>query len=410
MHSSYKTVDGGGITTPSGFKASGVTAGLKKNGSRDMALIFSEKPATAAGTFTTSLFPAAPVVFDKNLLLNNSEFHAVITNSGNANACTGPQGILDSEKTAAVAAEKLGIKPDQVFVCSTGRIGTPLPMDIIENGIALAVDNLSDEGGADAAEAIMTTDSVPKEYCVSLTVGGKKVYIGGMTKGAGMIAPKMSVPHATMLAYITTDAAVDKDFLQEILGEGVSESFNRITVDGDMSTNDTVLMLANGKAGNRAVHAASPDASLFRDALFHLLRELACSIVRDAEGATKFITVRVENAKYAKDAELCADAIANSLLCKTAWFGGDPNWGRVLAAAGYSGAQFNPDRVSLYYDSEPVVLNGEDAHTEEARLESVLKKNSFTVLLDLNDGNESYEMWTNDISYEYVKINAEYHT
>jgi len=408
--SDFTIVEHGGVTTPSGFSAAGITAGLKKSGNRDMALIFSQVPANAAGTFTTSLFPAAPVVLAKNNLKDDHQYQAVIVNSGIANACTGTQGLLDAETMASLTASELNIAPEQVFVSSTGRIGTPLPMDIISNGIKLAASALSPDGGADAAEAIMTTDSCPKEIAVRLNLDGKIVYIGGMAKGAGMIAPAMKVPHATMLSYITTDVSIDRKLLSSILQNAVSESFNRVTVDGDMSTNDSVIMMANGKSGNETLNIDSPDLSKFTAALDFVMQYLAKAIVYDAEGSTKFVTVLVKNANSANDAELCADAIANSLLCKTAWFGGDPNWGRVLAAAGYSGASFKPEKVDLFYDDKAVVLHGEDAGTPESELEGVLKNKEFTLTLDLNDGNFNYEMWTNDITYEYVKINAEYHT
>ena len=408
--SKFKIIKNGGVTTPKGFSASGVVAGLKKSGKKDMALIFSKTPADASGAFTKSLFPAAPVVLAKRTLSENKKYHAVIINSGIANACTGEQGMKDAEQMAAITAEALNISPKEVFVSSTGRIGTPLPMDIIQNGIKLAAEALSGNGGSDASEAIMTTDTVPKEICVSIELGGKTVHIGGMAKGAGMIAPNMSVPHATMLSYITTDASISPDLLDSLLSQGVSNSFNKITVDGDMSTNDTVILMANALAGNTKLTQGSPDFDTFKDALDFVMQYLAKAIVHDAEGATKFVTVEIKNAKSANDAELCADSIANSLLCKTAWFGGDPNWGRVLAAAGYSGASFDPAKVNLYYDSKPVVINGEDAGTAESELEEVLKNDQFTVTLNLNDGDHCCQMWTNDISYEYVKINAEYHT
>jgi glutamate N-acetyltransferase/amino-acid N-acetyltransferase len=408
--SNFTIIKNGGVTTPSGFSASGITAGLKKSGNKDMALIFSEVPANAAGAFTTSLFPAAPVVLAKDTLKTNNKFQAVIINSGIANACTGKQGLKDAEKMAELTASELKIEPEEVFVSSTGRIGTHLPMDIITNGIELAIKHLSTDGGSDAAAAIMTTDTTPKEVCVSLNLNGNTVHIGGIAKGAGMIAPSMKVPHATMLSYITTDADIESTLLSSLLQNAVSGSFNRVTVDGDMSTNDTVIIMANGKAGNTTLTAESPEISKFTEALDYVMQYLAKAIVYDAEGATKFVTVQVKNAKFAKDAELCADAISNSLLCKTAWFGGDPNWGRVLAAAGYSGASFNPATVDLFYNDKPVVIHGEDAGTEEAELEEVLKNKEFTLTLDLNDGDCSYRMWTNDITYEYVKINAEYHT
>jgi glutamate N-acetyltransferase/amino-acid N-acetyltransferase len=377
-----------------------------------MAMIFSEIPAVAAGAFTSSLFPAAPVLYDKKVLETNAKISAVVVNSGNANACTGDEGMRDAAETAAQTASALNISVEEVLVASTGRIGVSLPMDIISHGIEEAAAALTSTAGAgvSASEAIMTTDTRPKRRELTISIGGKEVRLGGMVKGAGMIDPEMSVPHATMLAFITTDALVDPTFLSRALSTSVKESFNKITVDGDMSTNDTVLVLANGMAGNSTISENDPDSAVFAEALTRISRELAMDIVLDAEGATKFVTVRVSQAASANDAKLCAEAISNSMLCKTAWFGGDPNWGRVLAAAGYSGAKFAPENVSLRYDDAPVVEHGEDAGTSESDLEKILSNDSFSVTIDLGAGPHSYEMWTNDISYEYVKINADYHT
>jgi glutamate N-acetyltransferase/amino-acid N-acetyltransferase len=255
----------------------------------------------------------------------------------------------------------------------------------------------------------MTTDTRPKEFALSFEAGGKTVTLGGMTKGAGMIAPKMSVPHATMLAFLTSDASIDRGFLAELLAEAVDSSFNCVTVDGDMSTNDTVLLMANGASGVY-IGKGSPEAECFKQALMQLTAKLAKDIALDGEGATKFVTVEVLNAASTTDARLCADAVANSLLCKTAWFGGDPNWGRILAAAGYSGADFDPEQFSLDYSEKPVVRKGMDAGVSEEELSEVVKRPEFTVRIDLNAGTEKCVMWTSDISYEYVKINADYHT
>jgi glutamate N-acetyltransferase/amino-acid N-acetyltransferase len=255
----------------------------------------------------------------------------------------------------------------------------------------------------------MTTDTVKKEIAVTLHVDGKDIVIGGMTKGSGMIAPEMTVPHATMLAYITTDAEVGRQLLAQFLDSAVKKTFNRITVDGDMSTNDTVILMANGRSGVK-IEPDTADAELFLKGLTFVMEDLARKIVRDGEGATKFVTVEVVNAVSESDARKCAEAIANSLLCKTAWFGGDPNWGRVLAAVGYSGAEFNPEQVDFFYDDKPVVLNGQDAGTPELELAEILKNSEFKVKIDFKAGNACYNIWTNDISYEYVKINAEYHT
>lgn len=407
----YSVIKNGGITSPAGFMSSGICAGLKKSGKTDMALIFSETPAKTAAAFTTCLFAAAPVVLGREVLKKNSNISAIIVNSGNANACTGKTGLKNARRMAELTAKQLGIKSSAVLVSSTGRIGVQMPMDKIESGIKKACSALSEKGGHDSALAIMTTDTCPKEIAVSLEISGKKVTIGGMTKGSGMIAPGMqTVPHATMLAYVTTDAAVDGAFLNKCLGEGTDRSFNKITVDGDMSTNDTLIILANGKAGNREIKSGSPDGVIFKEALFHVLEHLAKAIVLDGEGVTKFVTVKILNAPTYKDATICAKSIANSLLCKTAWFGGDPNWGRVMAAAGYSGAKFNPEKACLFYDKTPVVKNGQDAGTPESVLAKVVQNKSFTITLDLKSGKESAEVWTGDISYEYVKINADYHT
>ena len=407
----FSVIKNGGITSPAGFMASGICAGLKKSGKTDMALLFSETPARASAAFTTCLFAAAPVVLGRETLKKNSNVSAVIVNSGNANACTGKQGLKNARRMAELTAKQLGVKPSSVLVSSTGRIGVQMPMGKIEAGIKKACSALSANGGHASALAIMTTDTCPKEIAVSFDISGEKITIGGMTKGSGMIAPGMqTVPHATMLAYVTTDAVIDAKFLNKCLAEGTGKSFNRITVDGDMSTNDTLIILANGKAGNREMKSGSKDGAVFKEALFHVLEHLAKAIVLDGEGVTKFVTVKVLNAPSRKDATICAKAIANSLLCKTAWFGGDPNWGRVMCAAGYSGASFNPEKTCLFYDNTPVVKNGQDAGTPESVLSKVVQNKSFTITLDLKSGKESTEVWTGDISYQYVKINADYHT
>lgn len=402
-------VENGGVTSPLGFLASGVSAGLKKSGKPDMAMIFSEKPASFAGTFTSNLFPAAPVQLCKERILSQSKAQAIIVNSGNANACTGLEGYKNAVKMAEAAAAPLAIPQERVLVSSTGRIGVQLPMDKISAGVAAAAKALSRKGGAEAAMAIMTTDTRPKEVAVSFSVYGRTVTIGGMCKGAGMIAPDMHPPHATMLCYIATDAAIDNESLSAFLSEAVELSFNRITIDGDMSTNDTVLILANGASGVE-IKKGSRDAAVFKSALLMVAEQLARSIVLDGEGATKFVSVEVSGAANDSDARRCAKSISNSLLCKTAWFGCDPNWGRVLAAAGYSGAAFSPENVSLDYDELPVVRNGMDAGTPEAELANVLRRPEFTVRIDLGEGDASHTVWTSDVTYEYVKINADYHT
>ena len=409
---SFEVIEGGGATSASGFEAAGVTCGLKRSGKADLALLFSAAPCNAAGTFTSNLFPAAPVILCRERIEGGAGIRAVVVNSGVANACTGELGMKYAYETAKLAADALGIDETQALSCSTGRIGVQLPMDKLAAGIKAAASAKKPDGGHEAALAIMTTDTRPKECAVSFTVGGRKVTIGGMTKGAGMIAPHMypAVPHATMLCFLTTDAAASNADLTKFLAEAVEVSFNRITVDNDMSTNDTCLLLANGLSGAEIRYDGSEAADLFAAALRHVVQTLAKGMVMDGEGSSKFVEVVVTGAKDAAQAHICAKAIADSMLCKTAWFGCDPNWGRILAAAGYSGAQFKPENVSLDYDDKPVVRGGMDAGTPEAELSEVMKTGSFTVHIDLGAGVASDVMWTSDITYDYVKINADYTT
>lgn len=408
----------GSVTSPQGFEAAAITAGIKQSGNADMTLIFSQAPCVAAGAFTQNKFTAAPVLQCLEVI-DHAQHQAVIINSGVANACTGQQGFNDAltmaaeTATALSATGKATLKPEEVFVSSTGRIGVFLPMDKISAGIKLAVDGLSEEAGEDAARGIMTTDTVPKFIATSFELNGQKVTIGGITKGAGMINPNMKAKHGTMLAYLTTDAAVDKAFLQYALNETLDASFNRITVDGDTSTNDTYLALANGLAGNETLTMADIDseaAQTFVAAMKAVSAELARQMVLDGEGATKFVEIEVVGAVNNAEARLAAEAIANSLLCKTAWFGADPNWGRILDAAGYSGADLNPNAVNLWYNGLPVVKDGFDAGEPEDKLANILRLPEFALKLDLAMGEGVYTAWTCDLSYEYVKINADYHT
>ena len=409
MSEKFVWVDKGSITTPEGFLAAGVTAGFKRSGAPDFAMLVSERPAAAGGAFTSCKFAAAPVRLCRKRLREGTAFRAVIVNSGNANACTGAPGDEAAEKSCAMAAEALNIKPAEVFQASTGRIGVQLDLNTIRKGIELAVPALSRDGGCRASEAIMTTDTVPKSVAVQLTLGGKTVSIGAMTKGAGMIDPKLKALHATMLCFITTDAGLTREQLTDLVEGGVEQSFNRITVDGDMSTNDTVLLLANGASGV-TVAPGSADEALFRDALQAVMRSLARQMVMDGEGATKFVEIRIEHAPSYADAKKAAEAVANSLLCKTAWFGNDPNWGRVIAALGYSEAGFDPAKTDIFYGPKAVVLNGGDAGTPESELVEIVKQREFTVRVDFKCGDADYWVWTSDVSYEYVKINADYHT
>lgn len=407
--SDFSFIENGSPTSTPGFKASGVTAGFKRSGAPDFALLYSEVPANAAGVFTTCRFAAAPVRYCKEILAKGGQLQAVSVNSGIANACTGQQGLEASRKTAAIAAGKLGISPDAVAVASTGRIGVQMDMALIEKGLDLAVSRLSADGGNDAARAIMTTDTVPKAVAAQVVINGKTITIGAMTKGAGMINPGMAGLHATMLCFITTDAAIDNDLLAAMLEDNAANSFNRITVDGDMSTNDTVLIFANGVSGVK-ISAGTQEAETFKNALWEVMKNLAHRMVKDGEGSTKLVTIEVVNARSVADAKMAAESVANSLLCKTAWFGNDPNWGRIAAALGYSGAVFDPDKCDISIDGLPVMTQGGAADTPEAVAAEVVKKDEFTIRCDFNDGDSSYWVWSSDVSYEYVKINADYHT
>ncbi|MDD5598330.1 MAG: bifunctional glutamate N-acetyltransferase/amino-acid acetyltransferase ArgJ [Victivallaceae bacterium] len=409
MNKNYSFIENGSVTSPVGFKASGIAAGLKISGAPDMAMICSDAPANFSAAFTSCVFAAAPVLLGRERVAKQDTLRAVVVNSGNANACTGQAGLENARKTCEIAARELALRPEDIIVSSTGRIGVQLPMKIIAEGVKKAAAALAYNAGGEAAAAIMTTDTVPKKAAVKVSLSKGKVTIGAMTKGAGMIDPELRVPHATMLCYVTTDARIDNSLLGALLGRGVENSFNRITIDGDMSTNDTTLIMANGLSGVE-VKPGTEDAEIFYNALQTLFQQLAHEMVMDGEGATKFVTVYIENAGNEAAARACAEAIANSLLCKTAWFGCDPNWGRIVAALGYAGVDFDPDRVNICYDDLPVVVQGGNAGTPEAKLAEILKKREFSITVDMNAGTAKYWVWTCDISYEYVKINAEYHT
>jgi glutamate N-acetyltransferase / amino-acid N-acetyltransferase len=401
----------GSLTSPLGFLASGVTCGLKTNNALDMGLIYStEKNSIAAACFTSNVVTAAPVNVCRKKLIDNKKCRAIIVNSGNANACTGKTGELNAKSMISLTAEKLQIDTNEVLVASTGRIGVNLPMDKINSGIENSVSKLSETGGHNTARSIMTTDTTPKEIAVKFKINERIVTIAGIAKGAGMIAPNLTAPHATMLSFITTDANINQDYLQNSLNIAVGESFNRITVDGDMSTNDSVFIIANSKANNELINNDSTHSEIFQKALNKVLIFLAKEIAIDGEGSTKLVKVIAKNAKSEKEAKICSAAISNSLLCKTAWFGCDPNWGRILAAAGYSGATFDPNLIDLYYNEVQIVSNGEDFGKSEKELVKIMKEKQFSITIDLKAGKDSYHMWTSDISYEYVKINADYHT
>lgn len=390
------------LCLPPGFRAAGLHAGLKKDGVKDMALIVSDVDATVAGVFTTNLVHAAPVKISRARIEAGGSARAIIVNSGNANACTGPSGMADARRMTELTAGSLGVPDEQVLICSTGSIGIPLPMPVIESGIRTLTERVSPEGGMDAAEAILTTDLRVKHWTVPLTVDGQAVTVSGIAKGAGMIEPNM----ATMLAFLMTDAVVERDALQQALTAAVNDSFNRITVDGDQSTNDTVLMLANGVAGHSPLSAAHPDWQAFCSALNEVALRLAHKIVGDGEGAKKFITVIVEGADNDAEADLGARAIANSFLVKTSWAGAYPNWGRVMDCLGYSGARVVEDRVRIWYDELQAVENGISVGTPSAELKDVILRPRFTLRADLGLGTGRAVIYTCEITEEYVRINV----
>ncbi len=388
------------IVLPAGFRAAGVAAGIKAKGGLDMALIACDVPAAVAGTFTTNQVKAAPVRLDMERL-KGGVARAVVVNSGNANACNGPAGMRDARRMAARAARELGVPEGQVFVCSTGTIGRPLPMDTICAGISRLASAAGPHGGPDAAEAILTTDTRPKRWTVRLRLGGRPVTVSGMCKGAGMIEPNM----ATMLAFLLTDAAVAPAALQRVLAEAVNESFNRMTVDGDRSTNDTVLFLASGLAGPSPLTPRSPGWPRFREAVRTVASQLARRIVLDGEGATKFVTIRVQGARSAADADLAARSVANSLLVKTAWAGTNANWGRVMDALGYSRARVVEEKVDIRFGRLQAVKGGRAGRATRGQLAAVVGGAEFTVDIDLHLGRGQAVVYTCNCTEDYVRIN-----
>ena len=394
----------GGVTAARGFLASGVKAGIKRH-KKDLALIYSEYPAAVAGTFTSNRVKAAPLLVTMSRVAGGTA-RAVIANSGNANACTGPEGYQDALLMAREAARALDLPEEQVLVASTGLIGERLPLDRILAALPEAVRGLSREGHGDAAEAIMTTDTVPKEAAVVTEIAGRRVTVGGMAKGAGMIHPRM----ATMLAFLTTDAAVTPEALRVALRRAVDETFNMITVDGDTSTNDMVLLLANGQAQNPTISGEGPELAAFTAALVSVCGQLARAIARDGEGATRLIEVEVRGAATLEDARLVARAVAGSNLVKAAVHGGDANWGRIMCAAGYSGADFDPERVDIFLGCERVVSDGRGVPHDEARVREALLAPTVHIVLDLKGGSSRATAWGCDLSADYVRINTHYRT
>jgi len=400
----YFQVVKGGITYPKGIKAAGVKCGIRFN-KKDLALIYSEKVADAWGTFTTNKFKAAPlVVTEKNLSLSGGKLQAVLINSGIANACTGEKGLKDAWEITDHVFRGLKIKKEHVAVTSTGKIGEFLPLGKIKAGIEKVISCLDYAGGAEAAEAILTTDTKKKEIAVCFKLGEQKVKIGGMAKGSGMIHPNM----ATMLGFITSDISVKGELLQEALQEVVEKSFNMISVDGDTSTNDVVLVMANGLAGNKIVDKKDADYYKFLKALQYVTKYLAKCIAKDGEGATKMIEVEVQNAVSFREAKKVAKAVINSSLVKTAVFGKDPNWGRILAAVGYSGTEVVPDKVDLYL-KEKIVENGQPLNFSRQKIHEYLESSDeVKIIIDLKMGEVNATVWGCDLTYDYVKINTKY--
>lgn len=400
----------GGVTAAKGFQAAAAAAQIKYKDRTDMAMIYSEVPCVAAGTFTTNVVKAAPVKWDQEIVYHHSAAQAVVCNSGIANACTGEEGLGYCRKTAEAAAEALNIDAENVLVASTGVIGMQLPIDRIAEGVRMLAPALSDtiEAGTDAAKAIMTTDTVKKEVAVQIELDGKTVTIGGMCKGSGMIHPNM----CTMLGFLTTDAAISKELLLEALQEDVKDTYNMVSVDGDTSTNDTVLLLANGMAGNAEIKEKDENYNTFKKALNYVNTCLAKKIAGDGEGATALFEVKVIGAASKEDAVTLSKSVVTSSLTKAAIYGHDANWGRILCAMGYSGVQFNPEKVDLYFESKAgkikIIENGVSTGYSEEEATKILSEEEVTAIADVKMGEFCATAWGCDLTYDYVKINADY--
>jgi glutamate N-acetyltransferase / amino-acid N-acetyltransferase len=393
----------GGVTAAQGFTAGGMYCGIRKQ-KKDIAIVQSAKPAVVAGVFTQNKVIAAPLLVDKIQLKNSSMCSAIVINSGNANACTGEQGMKDAWTTVDTAAEALHLPREQVLVSSTGVIGQYLPMENIRKGINCLSTKLSIDGHTDAAEAIMTTDVISKECAVRFSTESSVITVGGMAKGSGMIAPNM----ATMLAFVTTDAVVSPSALQSALRMANDRSFNRVTVDGDMSTNDMLLILANGYAKNEEIRENTPAFRQFLNALEYVLMKLAKMIARDGEGATKFVEIVVSGARSEEEAVQAARSVANSNLVKTALHGADANWGRILCAVGYSGIDFNPDNVEISFNGVQVLKKKYEIVLDEEKAKVALSQENITVSINLHQGSAEARFWTCDLTKEYIHINASY--
>ncbi len=399
----FKVVEGG-VTAAKGFRANAVTAGVKNPTAErlDVALIVSDSPAVCDAVFTTNAVKAAPVRLCQQHLKLGSDIRAIIANSGNANACTGLPGIQHAKAMAKGAADKLGLKMRQVMVASTGIIGMPMAVERVTSKIPLLVEGLTDDGSDKASRAIMTSDTKPKTFAIEVPCGNGSFRVGGIAKGAGMICPNM----ATMLCFITTDAKISPAELHKAVHHGVEHSFNRITIDGDTSTNDTVIVISNGQADAPPIKRGSEEAHLFHCALHKVMLELAKMIVGDGERVTKFVEIRVRNARTHDDAKRVAEAVAKSTLVKCSWHGSDPNWGRVIHAAGYSGARLREELVDIYFGGLLAAKGGLVTQTPMAELEKVVREPRFNVTIDLNLGTANYVVYTSDLSEEYVDFNA----
>ncbi len=400
----------GGVTAAKGFEAAGAEAGIKYQNRKDMALIYSQAPCVLAGTFTSNVVKAAPVLWDRNVVENAPFGQAVIVNAGIANACTGKEGCGYCERTAAKAAEVLGIPKESVLVASTGVIGMQLPIDRIEAGIEKLAGEKQDtsKAGTLAAEAIMTTDTHSKQAAAEVVIDGVKVTVGGMCKGSGMIHPNM----CTMLAFVTTDAAISKELLTKAVKEDVTDTFNMVSVDGDTSTNDTLLVMANGMAGNSEINEVGPAYEAFREALHYVNESLAKMMAGDGEGATALIEAKVVGAATKDDARKLGKSVICSSLTKAAIYGHDANWGRILCALGYSGVSFEPEKLELYFESKAgkilIYKDGVGADYSEEEACRILSEPEVTILVDMKAGEESATAWGCDLTYDYVKINADY--
>ena len=409
MNDKIKVIDAG-VTAARGFQAAGIAAGIKKGGKKDMAMIYSEQPCVCAGTFTTNVVKAAPVKWDQKVVADSAFAQAVVCNSGIANACTGQEGYSYCQETAKAAGEALGISAEEVLVASTGVIGQQLPMAVLKEGVKKLAPMLlgTKEAGTLAAEAIMTTDTVKKEVAVEMELSGKKVTIGGMCKGSGMIHPNM----CTMLSFVTTDVDIDKNLLKEALRESVQDSYNMISVDGDTSTNDTVLVLANAMAGNPKITEKNQDYEIFKKGLDYVNKTLAQKIAGDGEGATALFEVKITGAQTKEQAVTLSKSVITSNLTKAAIFGHDANWGRILCAMGYSGAQFDPEKVDLVFESKAgriqIMKNGIGTDYSEEEATKILSEDKVTVIADIKMGEETATAWGCDLTYDYVKINADY--